>query len=105
MLSLDSALAALDPFQIQRLESKDFSSALLKVRSIDLDPALPVVLPLYSSRARPATDPRLLLRSLILMFHFGETSIQRWHDQLECDSLLRTLYGFFFAFPCGWYVL
>lgn len=74
---LDSALYGLDSSQTLRLNSDEFRLALHKVRAINLDPAVPIVSSLYSTRGRPAADPTLILCSLILMFHFGETSIQK----------------------------
>ena len=91
---LDSALCGLDSSQTLRLNSDEFRLALHKVRAINLDPAVPIVSSLYSTRGRPAADPTLILCSLILMFHFGETSIQKWHDRLEHDVLLKTLCGY-----------
>ena len=74
---LDSALCDLDSSQTQRLNSDKFRLALHKVRAINLDPAVPIVSFLYSTRGRPGADSAFVLRSLILMFHFGETSIQK----------------------------
>lgn len=93
LVSLDTALAALDSSQIERLKSDEFALALKKVRSLSFDPAVPAISSLYSSRGRPASDPTVLLRTLFLMFHFRETSVQKWHDRLKNDVLLQVLCG------------
>lgn len=92
-LQLDSDLASLDRSQIERLRSPQFSKALHKVRALNFDPIIGLLEPRYSSKGRPGSDPALLLRSLVLMLHFGCRSIQKWHDLLESDSLFRVLCG------------
>lgn len=91
---LNSQITITHPSQTGRLRALPYALALRKVALLDLDPVIDVISCLYSPRGRPATDPRMLIRSLILMYHFQETSIQLWHDRLEYDFLLQTLCGF-----------
>ena len=92
--TLDSQRAVMHSSQTDRLKDPLYAQALRKVTLLDLDPAIEVISHLYSPRGRPVADPRMLIRSLVLMYHFSETSIQLWHDRLEYDSLLRILCGF-----------
>ena len=65
-----------------------------KMLFLRVDRAEEALLPLYSpDRGRPAWDPAVLVRSFLLMQHFGHTSVQRWHDALAADVLLRYLVG------------
>ncbi|MBF0580595.1 hypothetical protein IM774_12725, partial [Erysipelotrichaceae bacterium RD49] len=81
--NLNGQITIMHPSQTDRLRALPYALALRKVALLDLDPVIDVVSCLYSPRGRPATDPRMLIRSLILMYHFQETSIQLWHDRLE----------------------
>lgn len=45
----------------------------------------------YSSYGRPTRDPSLLIRSFILMYHLGYTSIHKWCDDLRNDTVLKSL--------------
>lgn len=91
--ALNVQIAIMHSSQIDRLNDLLYPVALRKVILLNLDPVIDVVSHLYSSRGRPAADPRMLIRSLVLMYHFQETSIQLWHDRLEYDFLLRVLCG------------
>ncbi|WP_323088574.1 transposase [Allobaculum sp. JKK-2023] len=90
---LNGRIAIMRSSQIDRLNDLSYAMALGKVTLLNLDPVIDVISHLYSSRGRPAADPRMLIRSLVLMYHFQETSIQLWHDRLEYDFLLRVLCG------------
>jgi hypothetical protein len=68
-------------------------SALAKTGLLAADRAAGAIAPLYSRLGRPATDPAVLVRSFVLMLHLRYTSVQRWHDALESDALLRYLVG------------
>ena len=68
-------------------------SALAKMGLLAADRAAGAIASLYSRLGRRATDPAALLRSFALMLHLGHTSVQRWHDALEADALLRYLVG------------
>ena len=69
-------------------------SARDKFAFLRVDRAEEALLPLYSpDRGRPAWDPAVLIRSFLLMLHLGHTSVQRWHDALAADALLRWLVG------------
>lgn len=45
----------------------------------------------YSHTGRPAYDPFIILRSFILMHHFGYTSVDVWVDDVKEDNLLQLL--------------
>lgn len=89
--NLNSSIQALPPYDLTRLQSPDFSKALFKVRSFNLDPAVDRFEELYSSYGRPCKDISVLLRSFLLMVHFRYTSVQKWHDDMKADILLTTL--------------
>lgn len=62
---------------------------------MNLDPAIPFLLSLYSSLGRPAEfDPVDLLRSLVLMVHFKVFSVTKWVEMLHSDKVLAVLSGF-----------
>ena len=74
--------------------NQEYRSARDKMLFLRVDRAEEVILPLYSrSLGRPAWDPAVLVRSFVLMLHFGFTSIQRWREALVADALLRYLVG------------
>ena len=85
--------SSLSKDQILRLQDPLFKRALLKVRLINPDLVRDLIFPLYSIHGRPANDPSLYIRSLLLMQHFGFTSIDRWCSRVSSDSLLQYLIG------------
>lgn len=85
--------SSLSKDQILRLQDPLFKRALLKVRMINPDLVRDLIFPLYSTHGRPANDPSLYIRSLLLMQHFGFTSIDRWCSRVSSDSLLQYLIG------------
>jgi len=92
---LKSEEIILDRAQRKRLSSKLYHSALHKLKKLDPLLASDLLFSLYSNTGRPAIDPSLLIRSFVLMQHLGYTSINRWCDDLHCDSLLQFLIGTF----------
>lgn len=86
--NLNSSIQASSPSDLTWLQSPDFSKALFKVRSFNLDPAVDRFEELYSSCGRPCKDISVLLRSFLLMVHFRYTSVQKWHDDMKADVLL-----------------
>lgn len=79
--------------QIRRLQDPSFKRALLKVKLVNTDLVQDLIFPLYSPFGRPANDPSLYIRSIILMQHFGYTSIDKWCTAVANDSLLQYLIG------------
>lgn len=79
----------------KRLRSPDFKSALFKVLHLDLDVIHDHIEKLYSSTGRPAEHQIEIFRSLLLMLHFGYTSIRKWKELLDSDSLYAALCGLF----------
>ena len=85
-----SRLALIDPSRLLFL-----SSSLVKLWVLNLDPAIPLLMPCYSSLGRPADfDPVDLLRSLLLMTDQKVSSITQWARILRNDRVLACLSGF-----------
>lgn len=76
-----------------RLNDPLYKRALLKSRLINPSLVRDLIFPLYSPFGRPANDPSLYIRSLLLMQHFGYTSIDRWCSAVSTDRLLQYLIG------------
>lgn len=90
----DRMAASLHPCELRRLSSGDYASAWEKMGMLDLDPACGLLLSLYSQTSgRPANDPTAYVRSLVLMLHFGFTSMQRWAEAARSDPVLQCLVG------------
>ena len=79
----------------KRLRAPAFKQALFKVIHINLDLIHPLISQLYSPIGRPAIHQIEIFRSLLLMNHFGYTSISKWVDLLKSDALYAALCGFF----------
>ena len=72
-----------------------FSKPLTKLWLLDLDPVIPLFLPLFPDLGRPVVhDPVDLLRSLILMSDQKVSGITAWVEKLRSDNFLATLSGF-----------
>ena len=91
--------------QLLSLSQKDFSlpnrllnqsEVLLQILMLDLFPILPQLLPLYSGRkgGRNHRDPISMLRSMILMCFYRETSVDRWVIRMHMESELVIFSGF-----------
>jgi len=90
----DRIAAALAPSDLRRLSAGAYAKAWEKTSLLDLDPAGGLLLSLYSQTAgRPANDPTTYVRSLVLMLHFGHTSVQRWVEAARSDPVLQCLVG------------
>lgn len=68
---------------------------VLAVEMLDLEPARPLLAPLYSDRkgGKRPRDPVSILRSLVLMSMLGRTSVNDWVDELRGKPELRILSG------------
>ena len=76
-----------------RVES--FAEPLAKLWLLDLNPAIPLLLPHFPDFGRPAEfDPVDLLRSLILMANQKVFGITQWVNVLRSDRILAVLSGF-----------
>ena len=85
--NLDRALAKCP------LEIFDFHFDDINIfRILDLDPALPLLTPLYSTTRKPGTDPTVLFRCLLLASRKC-WSPKELHRQLYADLILRALVG------------
>lgn len=82
-------------FDAKRLRAPAFKQALFKVLHLNLDLIHPLLSSLYSPIGRPAIHQIEIFRSLLLMNHFGYTSISKWVDLLKSDALYAALCGFF----------
>ena len=76
-----------------RFNDHHFFKAFFKMIFLDVDSIVPVLQPLYSHTGRPAKFQIEILRSFILMFHFGYTSISKWTTSLKNDPALAILIG------------
>lgn len=86
--------ASLSPSDLRRLSSGRPASAWERLGMLDLDPAAPLLLSLYSQAAgRPARDPTVYIRSFVLMLRLGFTSVQRWVEHARSDVLAQCLLG------------
>jgi len=68
---------------------------ILPVYCIDFAPIWGLLISLYSNdkRGKPPYDPQILLRSLLFMVSFQETSITKWVEELSCNEELLILCG------------
>lgn len=64
----------------KRLRARAFKQALFKIIHINLDHIHPLISQLYSPVGRPAIHQIEIFRSILLMNHFGYTSISKWID-------------------------
>jgi len=83
-----------DPFAREWLFQNHDS--LLAVLSLNFDSITNRIKALYSkdNRGCPPYDPIALLRSLILMFAFGFTSIRKWSENMKSSPLSAIVCGF-----------
>ena len=63
------------------------------VRSANLDFLAAILVRLYALCGRPARDPIPLLRSLVVMYHCGESSLTQWVYRLAREPILARLCG------------
>lgn len=76
---LDSEKQSLSFSEQKHLHSnKLLRSALWRFRKLNMDAAVPLLIPLYSSTGRPANDPTILFRSFLLMLKMKCYSIAEW---------------------------
>ncbi len=71
----------------------EFATAREKLRLLNLDPVMELLEPYYPPHGRPAVNQPQILRSLVLMLDQGFTSITKWVEKLDSDSLLVFLIG------------
>lgn len=71
-----------------------YESAIEKAWLLDLDDLLPILGPRYSAIGRPSAPAPEILRSLVLMAHLKEESIDAWILRLRGDDLLAVICGF-----------
>lgn len=90
---LDSEKENLGVNDLKRLSGISFKKAIFKLRKLDVGLASSLLNSLYSSTGRPAIDPSILLRSFILMQHFGCFSLHKWYEAISSDALLQYLIG------------
>ena len=65
------------------------------LEDLDLDPAIPILIPLYSpGKLKDARDPLSMLRSLILMTLLRIKSVTKWVGMTKHDPLLAVMAGF-----------
>jgi hypothetical protein len=69
--------------------------ALLVLWNMDLEPARPILEACYAPNPRGGDpwDAIIMLRSFLLMLLVGQTSINKWPDDLEASQVLRVLVG------------
>lgn len=90
---LQSWVPALWAANPSRLES--FAKSLSKLWLLDLDPAIPLLMPHFPDAGRPVEfDPVDLLRSLVLMADQKVSGITQWVSMLRSDRVLAVLSGF-----------
>ena len=70
--------------------------SLLALLLLDLEPARPMLQPLYSDRkgGRPPRDPVAMLRCLLLLLLTGGAAINAWAERLKGEPELSVLSGF-----------
>ena len=90
---LSSHLSDFDPVQRKRLDCVTFKSAVHKLKKLDIGLASEMIRDSYSHTGRPAKDPSVMIRSFILMQHFGYTSLHKWCEALSADKLYQYLIG------------
>ncbi len=90
---LSSHKSDFDAVQRKRLDSLPFKRAVHKLKKLDIGLAADTIKDSYSDTGRPARDPCTLIRSFILMQHFGYTSLHKWCEAVEGDDLLSYLIG------------
>ena len=75
---------------------KQHREELLSVFMVDFDPVSDKIVPLYSAdlRGNAPCNPVGILRSLLLMAEFKETSIPRWVAKTRTEPLLAIVCGF-----------
>ena len=88
-LKLEKSVLSMN--DLKRLASNSFRSAYHKLWKLDIDLIHDLLIPLYSPIGRPAIDPAVLIRSFLLMQHFGVLKIHDWVDKIRSDALLQFL--------------
>lgn len=81
--------------QVRIEKDEKISSAISKVRLLNLHKAIPVIEQFYPNCGRKARRQFEMLRALILMPHFGYNSISLWYAALDGDPLIAGICGFF----------
>src|SRR5690554_5914313 len=69
-------------------------STIMKLFHLDLDKALPIIKPLYSTTGAPAKDQAAMIRSLFLMIELKEYSISQRAEKVANDKLYYDICGF-----------
>lgn len=90
LMSQKSSLSVSD---LKRLSNKCFSSAIHKLKKLDIDLVHDLLFSLYSPIGRPANDPAVIIRSFILMLHLRKTSVKNWCFEVQSDPLLQYIIG------------
>lgn len=90
---LKTEKSSLSTSDLKRLSSIKFKSAIHKLSKLDVDLVADIIFPLYSPLGRPANDPAIYLRSVVLMLHLGFTSLKNWCYEVHHDRLLQYLIG------------
>ena len=88
---LDCEEAKLSHVEKKILARKKYSKAKEKMLLLEPERARTLLADSYSHTGRPAYDPFIILRSFILMHHFGYTSVDVWVDDVKEDNLLQLL--------------
>lgn len=81
--------------QNQLKSNKLLRSALWRFRKLDFDPVLPLFVSYYSSEGRPARDPVIIFRSLLLMLKMKCWSIDSWVDLVHSHREYQYVIGSF----------
>ena len=75
------------------LARRKYSKAKDKMLLMEPERAHDLFASSYSHTGRSAHDPVIILRSFILMPHFGYTSVDVWVNDVKEDNLLQLLIG------------
>lgn len=94
LTGLDDALS-----RLPKLTEDTDQAALFKVRHMNLDFSFEILKPLYSPAGRFALNQIEILRSLILMVHYRETSIVNWTRKTKQNACIAALCGFHHGTP------
>jgi hypothetical protein len=74
-------------------QNEEYKDAVLKMLTLDLDPLILVVSPLYPLLGRPAEVQPEIFRSLVLMVHL-KIVLDNWVEKLAVNPVLRAIAGF-----------
>lgn len=78
----------------EAFKSHVYFKAIFKMIQLNVDDIIPFMDPFYSPFGRPAKNQIQILRSFVLMHHFGYTSICKWANHVKNSTLLSLLCGF-----------